>query len=62
MHDQGANAHFNTPSLEETADMLYGVDNTNVEGTFKYQTRVEEGLDHKGESFDDDSNEILNIN
>jgi len=62
VHDQGANAHFNTPSLDETADMLYGVDNTNVEATFNHQTRVEEGLDHKGESFDDDSNETLNIN
>jgi len=53
---------FKTPSLEETADMLYGVDNTNVESTFDQQTRVEEGLDHKGETFDDDSNETLNIN
>ena len=53
-------------NLEETAEMLYGVDNTNVEGTFNQrtrvedaleegstahdqQTRIEEGLDHKGE-------------
>ena len=43
---------LSVPSLEETADMLYGVDNTNVEATFDNQTRVEEGLDHKGESFD----------
>ena len=38
-----------TPSLEETAEMLWGVDNTNVEATSEQQTRVEEGLDHKGE-------------
>jgi len=32
VHDQGANAHFNTPSLEEAADMLYGTNNnTNSE-------------------------------
>lgn len=56
VHDQGANAHFNTPSLEETADMLYGVDNTNVEVTFEQRTRVEEGLDHKGETLNDTDN------
>ena len=44
-------------SLEETAEMLYGVDNTNVEvqsfpssGGWDTQTRVEEGLDHKGDN------------
>ena len=45
-----------TPSLEETADMLYGVDNTNVEVTFEQRTRVEEGLDHKGEALNDTDN------
>ena len=45
-----------TPSLEETADMLYGVDNTNVEATFDQRTRVEEGLDHKGETLNDTDN------
>lgn len=51
VHDQGANVHFNTPSLEETAEMLYGVDNTNVEGTFNQRTRVEES----GSDFDIDT-------
>jgi len=51
-----------TPTLEETADMLYGVDNTQVEATFDQQTRVEEGLDHKGESFDGEEYKTLDIN
>jgi hypothetical protein len=29
-----------TPSLEEAADMLYGVNNTNVESTLNKQTSV----------------------
>jgi hypothetical protein len=36
--------------------MLYGVDNTNVEATFDQRTRVEEGLDHKGETLNDTDN------
>ena len=51
-------------SLEETAEMLYGVDNTNVEvqsfpssGGWDTQTRVEEGLDHKG-SYNNNQTEI----
>tara|TARA_R110002012_G_scaffold2124_7_gene10161 strand:- start:10413 stop:10844 length:432 start_codon:yes stop_codon:yes gene_type:complete len=44
------------PTLTEAADMLYGVDNTNVEATFNPQTRVEEGLDHKGETLNDTDN------
>ena len=50
-------------SLEETAEMLYGVDNANVEvqsfpssGGWDNQTRVEEGLDHKGETLNDTDN------
>ena len=49
-----------TPSLEEAADMLYGVDNTNVEGTFDRRTRVEEDgtppLDHQEETLNDTDN------
>ena len=45
-----------TPTLEETAEMLYGVDNTQVENTFDQRTRVEEGLDHKGETLNDTDN------
>tara|TARA_R110002012_G_scaffold227919_1_gene400116 strand:+ start:2730 stop:3173 length:444 start_codon:yes stop_codon:yes gene_type:complete len=51
-------------SLEETAEMLYGVDNANVEvqsfpssGGWDNQTRVEEGLDHKG-SYNNNQTEI----
>jgi len=44
------------PTLTEAADMLYGVDNTNVESTFNQQTRVEDGLDHKGDTLNDTDN------